>query len=91
MKTQLKTMTALLALTAPLAGCVHTTPGWDNNFGNSVRASVAAQVADPAAAANTNPVVGIDGRAARASQHRYEGTFMKLEPHASSMTTGSGK
>lgn len=91
MKTQLKTMTALLALTATLAGCVHTTPNWDNNFGNSVRTSVAAQVSDPAASANTNPVVGIDGRAASASQQRYEHSFMRPEPHGSSMTTGSGK
>jgi len=91
MKTQLRTMTALLALTAALAGCAHTTPNWDNNFGNSVRASVAAQVADPAASANTNPVVGIDGRAARSTQQRYEGSYRTPESHGSAMTTGSGK
>jgi type IV pilus biogenesis protein CpaD/CtpE len=91
MKTQLTTMTALLALTATLGGCAHTTPSWDNNFGASVRASTAAQVADPAAAANTNPVTGIDGGAARNIQRHYEGSYVKPEPHGSAMTTGSGK
>lgn len=91
MKTQLNHMAALLALTATLAGCAHTTPAWDNNFGTSVRASVAAQVVDPAAAANSNPVTGIDGRAARASQLRYERSYVAPSDHSSSMITGSAK
>jgi type IV pilus biogenesis protein CpaD/CtpE len=68
---------ALLALAATLAGCASTTPQWDSRFGDSVRASLAAQVADPAAARNPNPVAGIDARAASAAQTRYERSFQE--------------
>ena len=63
---------SLLALAATLAACAETTPRWDNTFGNSVRSSVAAQVINPAAARNTNPVGGIDGHAAMTTQKKYE-------------------
>jgi type IV pilus biogenesis protein CpaD/CtpE len=58
-----------------LQGCVQTTPKWDRQFGDTVRANLAAQVLDPAAAANPNPATGIDGRAAAAAQERYEKSF----------------
>jgi uncharacterized lipoprotein YajG len=57
-----------------LPGCA-STPHADASFGDAVRAAVAAQVADPAAAANTSPVSGLDGRAARAAQERYERSY----------------
>jgi hypothetical protein len=39
-------------------------------------------VANPAAAANTNPASGIDGKAARAAQERYEKSFAQPEQSA---------
>jgi type IV pilus biogenesis protein CpaD/CtpE len=72
--------TGILLAALLLQGCVNTTPKWDRQFGQAVRANVAAQVLDPAAAANNNPVTGIDGRAARATQDRYERSF--AEPSA---------
>ena len=86
----MQTAAALLAL-ATLAGCAATSPNWDRNFGDSVRATVASQVADPSAALNTNPVSGIDGRAAIAIQRRYETSFAIPAVHEPAMTTGSGK
>ena len=76
MNTRLNTIAALLAL-ASLAGCANSSPQWERNFGNSLRESLAAQVADPAAARNPhpNPVVGLDGRAAAAASQRYEASF----------------
>ncbi|UUZ56783.1 hypothetical protein LP419_18215 [Massilia sp. H-1] len=63
MKTQSKQIGAvLLGVSAMLAGCVATSPEAERNFGTSVRAAVAAQVADPAASANLTPVTGMDGR-----------------------------
>jgi type IV pilus biogenesis protein CpaD/CtpE len=73
---------ALAALA--LSGCAATTPNWDRQFGNAVRATLASQVADPAAARNTNPVSGIDGRAARASQEHYARSF--AQPQGSTET-----
>jgi hypothetical protein len=67
-----------------LQGCVQTTPKWDRQFGDTVRANLAAQVLDPAAGANTNPATGIDGAAARASQQRYEKSFANPEANATS-------
>ena len=63
---------ALLALAALLGGCASTTPQLDARFGNALRAADAAQVIDPAAARNANPVAGLDGRSAAAAQARYE-------------------
>jgi hypothetical protein len=72
-----------------LQGCVQTTPKWDRQFGDTVRANAAAQVINPAAAANTNPAAGMDGRAARAAQERYEPATNSAAPLINTM--GSGK
>lgn len=65
-------LAALLALL--LAGCA-STPRWDSHAGDSVRATLGAQVANPRAAPNPDPVNGIDGRAAGAAQERYQHSF----------------
>ncbi|MCC6070677.1 hypothetical protein ACFSQU_01090 [Massilia sp. GCM10020059] len=71
---------SLLALAATLAACAETTPRWDSTFGNSVRSTFAAQVINPAAVRNSNPVVGVDGRAAMAAQKKYESGEGAQEP-----------
>jgi starvation-inducible outer membrane lipoprotein len=72
-------MAAALAL---LLSACSTTPQADNRFGQSARAAVAAQIAQPAAARNPTPVAGMDGRAARAAQEKYEQSFGKSEAAA---------
>ena len=67
------------ALALQLSACAVTTPQADARFGQSVRATLAAQVADPTAARNANPVSGIDGRAARGALQRYESSFGKAD------------
>ena len=62
-------------LTAMLLSGCSTTPYFDAHFGGSVRANLAAQVIDPAAAANTNPVSGVDGKSAVAARERYQRSF----------------
>lgn len=66
---------ALLLCTA-LAGC-STAPRFDEHFGETVRANLSSQVANPAAAANANSAAGIDGAAARAAQERYQRSFQE--------------
>ena len=64
-----------------LQGC-SSTPRFNDHFGESVRANLAAQVIDPAAAANTNPTHGVDGTAALAAQERYQRSFKEKDPSA---------
>ena len=62
------------ALALLLSACA-TTPHADARFGQSVRATFASQVAQPAAVRNADPVTGVDGRAALGAQERYERSF----------------
>jgi hypothetical protein len=64
----------LVSLFGALQGC-SSTPRFDDHFGASVRANLSAQVINPAAAANADPVSGMDGAAARAAQERYQRSF----------------
>lgn len=82
-------VSAALALPVLMAACA--APQWDARFGDTVRATTASQIIDPAAARNANPVAGIDGRAARAAQARYEASFVQPAPAEKSLTTGVAK
>lgn len=87
MTTTLRIRIQLCALVAlSLSGCAATSPVLDREFGASVRTTMASQVADPAAARNSNPVSGIDGRAARAGQERYESSFAQPQTNAETLT-----
>jgi len=77
-KTTLRIRLACAVPLALLSAC-SATPRWDNQAGDAVRATLAAQVANPAAAANADPVNGIDGRAARAAQERYEHSYKQAQ------------
>jgi type IV pilus biogenesis protein CpaD/CtpE len=72
-----------------LYGC-STTPRFNKNFGTSVRANAAAQVLDPAAAANTNPAAGMDGSAAVIAHGRYQDSFKATEPPIKSLIINNG-
>lgn len=71
----------VIVLGALLQGC-SSTPRFNKDFGVSVRANLAAQVIEPAAGANTNPVHGMDGAAALAAQERYQRSFKENDPSA---------
>jgi hypothetical protein len=73
-----------------LAGCASTTPQWDARFGEATRATLASQVADPAAARKPRAAVGIDGAAARATQQQYEASFAAPPPPPPSLSIGIG-
>jgi type IV pilus biogenesis protein CpaD/CtpE len=70
---------ACAALAGVLLNGCSTTPRFNDNFGTSVRANVAAQVLDPAAAANTNPAAGMEGTAAVIAHERYQESFKEPE------------
>jgi hypothetical protein len=71
-----RTTLGLGATVLALAGCASTTPALDASFGNAVREARAAQTLNPKASAqNTQPVLGIDGKAANEAQGRYVDSF----------------
>lgn len=71
-----------------LAGCASTTPAWDAVFGDTVRAAAAQQTLNPDASRNTDPVAGVDGRAAREAINRYQKSFVEKEPQPNVFTIG---
>lgn len=76
----------VLGAASQLAGCASTTPELDAKFGDSVRVVREAQTLNPAAA-NKDPVAGIDGRAAVSAQDRYQDSF-KTPEKTFEITTG---
>ena len=83
-------LTALVLLGACLQGCAQTTPQYDRQFGSATRANLAAQVLDPAAAANKHPATGIDGRAAKGAHDRYQRSFAQPENAPPALFIGAG-
>ena len=76
-----------------LSSCAPTTPGWDAAFGDSVKIAIAQQTLNPGASANTDPVSGIDGRAAREAVNRYHKSFVEkdTQPHAFTIGVSGSK
>jgi hypothetical protein len=77
----------VLGLATQLTGCGSTTPELDAKFGDAVRAAREAQTLNPAASANKDPVLGLDGKAAVHAQERYQDSF-KSPPKTFEITTG---
>lgn len=71
----------LLALVPiALVGCAETTtPRYDHHFGEAVRTAVAQQTINPDASKNTDPVAGLDGKAADQTINNYDKSFSKPE------------
>lgn len=85
MRTYLTRPAALALLACGAAGCVSTTPDWDNHFGAATRGNLAAQVLDPGTWANRNPALGLDGRAARSAIDNYQRSFARPEDQPAAM------
>jgi len=68
-------LATLLATTSLLAACASTTPQLDAVFGDAVREARTAQTLNPKASENTDPVLGIDGKAGASAQQRYQESF----------------
>lgn len=77
-------LASVAALTAcVLCACVETTPRYDKNFGTSVRALTAQQIANPTAspAAAAPP---LDARAARSALDNYRAGYRNPTPDSGS-------
>ena len=67
-------LTAISSM-ALLSACVSTTPYLDATFGEATREALRQQIINPQAGNKTDPVAGIDGRAARDAMDNYHKSF----------------
>jgi len=81
-----------LAMAAALAcaGCMSTSPVWDAQFGDAVRTVRMMQTLNPNASANTDPVTGVDARAATAAMDRYGQSYRNPQPDGNAYVVGVG-
>lgn len=81
---------ALCAVALAIAGCVPLTPNLDSHFGEAVNQLKAQQTLSPEASRNTDPVSGIDGKAAKSAYDLYQKSYQAPVPPASAFTIGVG-
>ena len=88
--TRLVSVACAALLLTLVGGCASRTPYLDTQFGKSVRLLNAQQTINPNAMANTDPVLGLDGRAAASGYAEYQNSYAKPKPTASTFTIGIG-
>lgn len=77
-----------LSLTLALAGCAQRTPVLDSQFGAAVTMLKAQQIVNPEASRNTDPVSGMDGRAASSAYGEYQKSYRAPPPPSNAFTIG---
>ena len=73
-----------------LTGCAQTTPNLDSKFGEATRETFKQQIANPNAGNNSDPVKGIDGRAAHDAVDNYHKSFASPEKAQGAFDIGVG-
>lgn len=73
-----------------LSACVSSTPNYDKHFGEATRATFKQQIINPDAGNNTDPVAGIDGKAANEAIKNYQESFDKPERAQDTFNIGVG-
>ena len=69
-----------LCVVLVITGCVSTTPHLDSHFGEVVSLVKAQQTQYPDASRNTDPVNGMDGKAAISAYDNYQESFKYHQP-----------
>ncbi len=77
-----------LALAAPLAGCMSSSPVWESHFGEAVQTAVQAQIIDPDAAEHGVTTQGIDGKSATSALNLYDKSFQQPPATNNAFTMG---
>ncbi len=87
-----KTLVSILCITVvgAGAGCASRTPMLDERFGDAVREARAKQTINPDAGRDTDPVLGLDGLAARESIERYKDATKAPPPVMNVINIGGG-
>lgn len=89
-RNQFRTASVLCAVLLAVAGCVSLTPNLDSHFGEAVNLVKAQQTLYPEASLNTDPVKGMDGKAAKSGYDAYQKSYITPEPQTSAFTIGVG-
>ena len=91
-KTMNKTLVSILCITVvgATAGCATRTPMLDERFGDAVREARAKQTINPDAGRDADPVLGLDGLAARESIERYKDASKAPPPVMNVINIGGG-
>lgn len=86
-----KTLVSILCITVVgSAGCATRTPVLDERFGDAVREARAKQTINPEAGRDADPVLGLDGLAARESIERYKDATRSPPPVTNVINIGGG-
>ena len=88
-RTHFRGASALCVLLA-VTGCVSTTPHLDSHFGEVVNLVKMQQTIDPEASRNTDPVNGMDGKAAKSAYDNYQQSYKTPQPQSGAFTIGIG-
>lgn len=84
-------LTSLLPLLAlSVAGCAQRAPYLESQMGQSLSMLRAQQTVNPEASNNTDPVAGMDARAAQSAHERYEQSFRTPQTQRNAFTIGIG-
>ena len=83
-------ITTVIMLAGLLTACAETAPRYEAEFGNATRATLNAQIINPDASNNADPVAGLDGRAARDAIDNYQNSFAEPKPTGNVFNIGVG-
>lgn len=83
-------ITTVIMLAGVLTACVEPAPRYEAEFGNATRATFNAQIINPDAGKNPDPVAGLDGRAARDAINNYQKSFAEPKPAENVFNIGVG-
>ena len=90
MNPTLKRLFLVCAGTLLATGCVQRAPFLESQMGQSLSLIKAQQVINPNASSNADPVAGLDAKAAKSAQDRYEQSFKAPQPQPNAFTIGIG-
>lgn len=90
MNPTLKRLVLACAFTLLATGCVQRAPFLESQMGQSLGMIRAQQVINPNAGSNADPVVGMDAKAAKSAQDRYQQSFKAPQPQPNAFTIGIG-
>lgn len=83
-------ITTVIMLAGVLSACVETAPRYEAEFGNATRATLNAQIINPDAGNNPDPVAGLDGQAANDALENYQKSFAEPKPAENVFNIGVG-
>ena len=83
-------ITTIFTVAGVLSACVEPAPRYESEFGHATRATLNAQIINPDAGNNPDPVTGLDGQAANDALENYQKSFAEPKPAENVFNIGVG-